>query len=72
MLVMAYEDMIAISNEKRPFLESYATILEHLASKLSHLSESLIELLRCATAINTNVNIALLIDHVFYIITKEE
>ena len=72
MLVMAYEDMIAISNEKRPFLESYATILEHLASKLSHLSESLIELLRCATAINTNVSIALLIDHVFYIITKEE
>ena len=72
MLVMAYEDMIAISNEKRPFLESYATILEHLINKLSHLSESLIELLRCATAINTNVNIALLIDHVFYIITKED
>ena len=72
MLVMAYEDMIAISNEKSPFLESYATILEHLTSKLSHLSESLIELLRCATAINTNVNVALLIDHVFYIITKED
>ena len=72
MLVMAFEDMIAISNEKPPFLESYATILEHLAGKLSHISESLIELLRCASAINTNVNITLLIDHVFYIITKED
>ena len=72
MLVMAFEDMIAISNEKQPFLESYATILEHLSQKLSHTSESLIELLRCATAINTNVNITLLIDHIFYIITKED
>ena len=72
MLVMAFEDMIAISNEKQPFLESYATILEHLSQKLSHISESLIELLRCATAINTNVNITLLIDHIFYIITKED
>ena len=72
MLVMAFEDMIAISNEKQPFLESYATILEHLSTKLSHISESLIELLRCATAINTNVNITLLIDHIFYIITKKD
>lgn len=72
MLVMAFEDMIAISNEKQPFLESYATILEHLSTKLSHISESLIELLRCATAVNTNVNITLLIDHIFYIITKED
>ena len=72
MLVMAFEDMIAISNEKQPFLESYATILEHLSTKLSHISESLIELLRCATAINTNVNITLLIDHIFYIISKED
>ena len=72
MLVMAFEDMIAISNEKQPFLESYATILEHLSTKLSHINESLIELLRCATAVNTNVNITLLIDHIFYIITKED
>ena len=72
MLVMAFEDVIAISNEKAPFLESYATILEHLANQLSHVNESLIELLRCATAINTNVNIVLLIDHVFYTITKED
>ena len=72
MLVMAFEDMIAIQNEKQPFLESYATILEHLANKLPHINESLIELLRCATAINTNVNITLLIDHVFYTIIKED
>ena len=72
MLVMAFEDMIALSHQKKPFLESYATILEHLANKLSNVNESLIELLRCASAINTNVNIVLLIDHIFYTITKED
>ena len=72
MMVMAFEDMIAIQNQKKPFLQSYATILEHLAGKLSHINESLIELLRCATVVNANVNITLLIDHIFYIITKED
>ena len=72
MLVMAFEDMINIKNQKEAFLESYATILDNLANKLSHLDESLIELLKCSSIINTNVNIALLIDHIFNIITKEE
>ena len=72
MLVMAFEDAINIKKQKNAFLESYATILETLANKLSHLDESLIELLKCSGVINTNVNIPLLIDHIFYIITKEE
>ena len=72
MLVMSFEDMIAITHEKQPFLESYATILEHLAFKLPNINESLIELLKCAGVVNTNVNIALLIDHIFYITTKED
>ena len=71
MLVMAYEDMINIQNQKNAFLESYATILNNLSKKLSRLDESLIELLKCSGVVNTNVNIALLIDHLFYIITKE-
>ncbi|HHT66618.1 MAG TPA: DNA polymerase III subunit [Erysipelotrichaceae bacterium] len=72
MLVMAYEDILAIKNGKPPFLQSYATMLEHLVDKLNHHDESLIELLKCSTALNLNVNIALLIDHIFYTITKEE
>ena len=72
MLVMAFEDIIAVNNQKNPFLESYATILGHLSSKLSNINESLIELLKCASVINTNVNITLLIDHIFYTITKED
>lgn len=72
MLVMAFEDAINIQNQRDAFLESYATILETLANKLSHLDESLIELLKCSGVINVNVNIPLLIDHIFYIITKEE
>ena len=72
MLVMAFEDMINIKNQKEAFLESYATILDNLANKLSHLDESLIDLLKCSGIVNTNVNISLLIDHIFNIITKEE
>ena len=72
MFVMAFEDMINIQNRKTVFLESYATILENLSNKLSHLDESLIELLKCSGIVNTNVNISLLIDHLFYIITKED
>ena len=72
MLVMAFEDMINIKNQKEAFLESYATILANLSQKLSHLDESLIELLKCSSVVNTNVNVALLIDHLFNIITKEE
>ena len=72
MLVMAFEDAINIQNQKNAFLESYATILETLSNKLSNLDESLIELLKCSGVINTNVNIPLLIDHIFYAITKEE
>ena len=72
MLVMAFEDMINIRNQKNVFLESYDTILENLAGKLSHLDESLIELLKCSSIVNSNVNIPLLIDHLFYTITKEE
>lgn len=72
MLVMAFEDMINIKNQKSAFLESYATILETLAGKLSHLDESLIELLKCNGILNLNVNIPLLIDHLFYTIVKED
>ena len=72
MLVMAFEDMINIKNQKEAFLESYATILANLSQKLSRLDESLIELLKCSGVVNTNVNIPLLIDHLFNIITSEE
>lgn len=72
MIVMAFEDMIATNNQKNVFLKSYATILENLSSKLSHIDESLIELLKCGNAINANVNISLLLDHIIYTIYKED
>ena len=72
MLVMAFEDMINVKNQKNVFLRSYVTILENLANKLSHLDESLIELLKCGSVVNANVNIPLLIDHLFYTIVKED
>ena len=72
MLVMALEDVVGIQNQKSVFLDSYATILNNLASKLSHIDESLIELLKCSDLINLNVNLSLLVDHIFNTITKED
>ena len=72
MLVTALEDVINIQNQKNAFLTSYVIILNNLANKLSHIDESLIELLKCGDLINLNVNIPLLIEHIFHTITKED
>ena len=71
MLTEAYKDILTIQNGGYPILESYATILEQLANKLSNTQESLMEILKDRNLINTNVNISLLIDHLVLHITKE-
>ena len=71
MLTEAYKDILTIQNGGYPILESYATILEQLANKISNTQESLIEILKDRNLINTNVNISLLIDHLVLHITKE-
>ena len=72
MLVEGFEDILNIKQGKSPFLKSYDTILQALSVKLSHIDESLIELLKCGDLINLNVNIPLLIEHIFHTITKED
>lgn len=64
MIVMALEDILKIRNNEKPYLEIYENTLQSLNNKLSHLDESLIELLKCRNYINLNVNQALLIEHV--------
>ena len=72
MLVEAFEDIFNIQHGKSPILESYATILETLANKLSHVDESLTEILKDRNLINLNVNTSLLLDHLVFSIIKED
>ena len=66
-----YEDLLKIKYGNEPILKSYDTILMPLADKIPHIEESLIEILKCRNAINTNVNIPLLMDHVILSLIKE-
>ena len=72
MLVEAFEDILNIQQGKSPMLQSYATILQALADKLSHVDESLIEILKDRNLINLNVNTSLLMDHLIFSIIKED
>lgn len=71
MLSQAFKDIITIQNGGYPILDSYATILQELADKLTNAQEILIELLKDRNLINTNVNISLLIDHLVLNIVRE-
>ena len=66
-----YEDLLKIKYGNEPILKSYDTILMPLANKIPHIEESLIEILKCRNILNTNVNIALLMDHVILSLIKE-
>ena len=72
MLVEGFEDILNIQHGKSPNLKSYGTILQALANKLSHIDESLIEILKNRNLINTNVNTSLLMDHLVLSIIKED
>lgn len=71
MLVQAFEDVLNIKNQKPPVLESYVETLNSLVDKLPHIEESLVEILKDRNLLNSNVNIALLLDHLIFSICKE-
>ena len=72
MLVEAFEDILNIQQGKSPILKSYDTILRELSNKLTHIDESLIEILKDRNLINLNVNTSLLMDHLVFSIIKEK
>ena len=72
MLVEGFEDILNVQQGKSPFLESYATIFQELSRKLSHVDESLIEILKDRNLLNLNVNPSLLLDHLVFQIIKED
>lgn len=71
MLSQFFEDLLNIQSNRSIILTSYATILNSLATKLRHVSSSLVEILKQRTIINLNVNSSLLLDHLTNFIVKE-
>ena len=72
MLTQAFEDLVNIKYSRDITLTSYDTILKVLATKLSHLDESLVEILKQRSLVNANINISLQLDHLIIYITKEK
>jgi DNA polymerase-3 subunit delta' len=71
MLSLAFRDLSALQ-EKRPInLTSYATLIEPLASKMPHLRESLLEIMKARGELDLNISIPLLLEHVAHSILKE-
>ena len=71
-LIQAFEDLINIQNQKPLLLKSYDTILTALASKLTHVEETLVDILKQRNLLNYNLNISLLLNHLILEITKGE
>ena len=71
LLSQVYEDILNIISKKDIYLKSYRDILEPLSTKLPHIQESLIEILKVRNIANLNVNIGLLIDHLILKLVKE-
>lgn len=72
MLTIVFQDMLNIRVNNRITLTSYDSILRELAGRLSHLDETLIEIMTSRGKLDLNVNTALLLDHVIIAITKEK
>lgn len=71
-LIQTFEDLLNIQNHCDIFLNSYSQTLIELSNYLPHIKETLIELLKNRTLINSNVSTALLCDHIMNFITKED
>ncbi len=71
LLTEFFEDLLNKKCHREISLRSYDTILTSLCSKLPHIEKSLSELLKQRNLVNTNINIALQLDHLTMYISKE-
>lgn len=72
MLILVFQDLVNLKAGGEIVLKYYETILNELANKLSHLDKSLLMIMSAMSKLDLNVNVALLLDHIIYEITKEE
>ena len=70
MMTAAFEDLLNIQSNREITLSSYATILDSLSTKLPHISETLLEILKQRNIVNANIGLQL--DHLIIYMTKEQ
>ena len=71
MLSEIYEDLLNLKCSREIVLNSYATILSSLVSKLPHIESTLEEILKQRNLVNMNLSIPSQIDHIILYIVKE-
>lgn len=71
LLIQVFEDLINIQNSREITLKSYDTILHEVLNNLSHIPESLMEIMKQRNLVNLNINTSLQLDHLIFEIVKE-
>ncbi len=71
MLAEIFKNLLNLSVNGDITLKSYDNILRELLTHLSHIDKSLLMILSGLSKLDLNVNVALLLDHVVYEITRE-
>ncbi len=72
MLSMAFKDAIAIEAKQPVALKTYDGLLQSFAGRLPHLGESLTEILKIRSILNTNINSSLALMHLILYITEDK
>ncbi len=70
MLANVFQDLLNMSVNGDITLKSYDNILRELLMKLKNIDKSLLIIMSSISKLELNVNIALMLDHVIYEITK--
>ena len=71
MLAEVFKDLLNLSVNGDITLKCYDNILHELLTHLTHIDKSLLIILQALNRLDININIALLLDHIVYEITKE-
>lgn len=71
MLGEIFQDLLNLSVNEPITLRSYANILHDVLPHVGNVEKSLLTILSSAKKLDLNVNIALVLDHIIYEITKE-
>lgn len=70
MLALAFKDIVAYKENQIVKLGEYSTLIKPLSSKLNHIEESLIEIMKVRSQLDLNISPALALEHVANYITK--
>ena len=70
-LALAYKDIISRKSGGKPYLPSYANILDAVAEEVSHPESSLLSIMTLRKEAESPINLGLLLTHLSRVLTKE-